>query len=685
MRHLVRLQGSAGVHWMVGEGFIKQLCSHMGMGVTKEKKVKVDSAEASKLGLVTILLITINSIMGTGIFFLPAVGAREAGLFSIVSWIIMGLIAIYFSMIFAELVGIFPKEGGVYEYAKEAFGKFPSFILGWMTLVAAYVTIAMLIVGAILYVAPTLPKIYIIAASILFIIAFNYMTFKGMKTGAVMLVAFAIITLITVFGIMIPGFAEFNAANFTNWLGHEKFTNFNFETGLLSGVSIIFVTIFFIAETFFGWETTTFLAEKVRNPKKVMPKVMIAATVFIALCSLLFVIASFSLINWEVFGQSATPLADLAVAIYGEGARSIYGLMVYLAIIGSVAGWIVASPNLIVALAKDKMFIPQLAQLHPKMQTPYKAIIFQTILISVLVVIGAGNYETLLHLLVPLVLFLYACVVLSLLFIRKKYPNIEKPYTAPFGTIGPILLILFTLGLVVMWMIYSHDAFTTLRILGTFIFLGFPIYLLLLFNYDPQASLRFQNETAWVSFVLERLFFPKYIQNKFLANTQIEGKTVLELGASSGLVSSAVAARHPKKQIIVEHNDISKKIIQRKLRGYQNVEVIKDELLRSRIHPEIKEVDEVLSFGILSDLHNEEQYLAQLALILPEHARIHFFDYVDLYKFIPNKEIVDDLEKLKEVFKNAGFAVSITKHKGLFWNYLIIDGIRSDNQDIVYV
>lgn len=655
------------------------------MGEQITEKVANKPEDSGKLGFVTILLITINSIMGTGIFFLPAVGAREAGLFSIISWAIMGLVAIYFSTIFAELVGMFPKEGGVYEYAKEAFGQFPSFILGWMTLIAAYVTIAMLIVGAILYVAPTLPKIYLIAASIFFILVFNYMTFKGLKTGAVMLVAFALITLVTVFGLMIPGLLEFNTANFTSWMAHQKFTGLEGMGGLFTGLSVIFVTIFFIAETFFGWETTTFLAEKVRNPKKVMPKVMVIATTFIAICSLLFVLASLSLINWEILGQSTTPLADLAVTVYGAGARSIYGIMVYLAIIGSVAGWIVASPNLIVALAKDKMFIPQLAQLHPKTNTPYKAIIFQTILISVLVVMGAGNYEKLLHLLVPLVLFLYAAVVLSLLFIRKKYSKMEKPYTAPFGNWGPKLLILFSLSLIVMWMIYSHDAVSTLSLLGSFLLFGFPIYLLLVFNYNPAASLKFQNETAWVSFFLERIFFPRKIQDKFLANMEIEGKTVLELGASSGLVSVDVALRNPKKQIIVEHNDSAKRIIERKLGHKDNVVIIKDEFLHSRIHPEITEVDEVISFGILSDLHNEQQYLAQLAQVLPQHARIHFFDYVDLYKFIPNKELVDNLKELKEIFKRAGFAVTIKKHKGTFWNYLIIDGIRTDNFDTVYV
>ena len=114
----------------------------------------------------------------------------------------MGIIAIYFSMIFAELVGMFPKEGGVYEYAKEAFGQFPSFLLGWMALIAANVTIAMLVVGAIKYIGPILPESLLITFSIAFIVIFNYIAYRGLKTGAVMLVVFAFITLISLFGII---------------------------------------------------------------------------------------------------------------------------------------------------------------------------------------------------------------------------------------------------------------------------------------------------------------------------------------------------------------------------------------------------------------------------------------------------------------------------------------------------
>jgi len=77
-----------------------------------------------------ILLITINSMMGTGIFFLPALGVKIAGPASIISWIIFALLSVYIAMCFGELTSMFPTSGGVYEFSKHAFGRFPSFLAG---------------------------------------------------------------------------------------------------------------------------------------------------------------------------------------------------------------------------------------------------------------------------------------------------------------------------------------------------------------------------------------------------------------------------------------------------------------------------------------------------------------------------------------------------------------------------
>src|SRR3989344_7789458 len=106
------------------------------------------------IGKKTLLILTINAILGTGIFFLPAIGAQYSGTSSIFSWAIMSFVAIAISLYFAELISMFPKSGGAYEFVKNAFGKSHGFLFGWISWIVANITIAMLIVGSILYIMP---------------------------------------------------------------------------------------------------------------------------------------------------------------------------------------------------------------------------------------------------------------------------------------------------------------------------------------------------------------------------------------------------------------------------------------------------------------------------------------------------------------------------------------------------
>ena len=83
-----------------------------------------------------LVLLAINAIIGTGIFFVPGIAARIAGPASIISWILVGILALLVAACFAELVSMFPKAGGVYEYTKQAFGEFGGFMVGWIAWIA---------------------------------------------------------------------------------------------------------------------------------------------------------------------------------------------------------------------------------------------------------------------------------------------------------------------------------------------------------------------------------------------------------------------------------------------------------------------------------------------------------------------------------------------------------------------
>lgn len=612
-----------------------------------------------------ILLITINSIVGTGIFFLPAVGAREAGPASIISWIILAIISIYISMCFGELSSMFPKSGGVYEFCKHAYGRFFSFIIGWLTLIVGNITIAMLVIGAIQYLIPFSAPQITIPISILFLLIFNYIAYRGMKTSSVMLVTFAIITLTAVFGLIIPGLFKFSISNLTPFFVKPNY--------------MIYVTIFIVAETFFGWETATFLAGETKEGEKVMPKVFIISTIFIAIFCILAVLTTIGVIPWNIIGASKAPLTDLAILHYGNIGKYIFTILVYLAIIGSVAGWIVSAPRLILSMAEDRLFLKQLAAVHPKHKSPYKAIIFQFILTTILVVIGAGSYETLLHMLLPMALVMYSFVLLALVILRFKYPNKKRYYTTPLGISGPIIVVLFLISLVTIWAIKTEGALNMIKLGLSFILLGLPIYLLLEMYYDTKAIRRAHNYLAYFSLLFEHFTHPKIIKKKTLELLgDIKNKKILEYGCGVGSFTIDLADAVTSKGKIYATDICEKGIALAKKRAdkrnHKHVIHIHDPNHHDRIHPDIPKIDNIVSIGILGYIPNVEKVLKQMNKKLNKGSKVVFVDYDKFFEFIPNTEWLGNDKKIRQKFSLAGFDIEIKRERGIAWRYIFIIG-----------
>lgn len=629
------------------------------------------------LSFPVILLITINSIMGTGIFFLPATGAKMAGPMSIVSWVILSIISIYIAMCFGELSSMFPKAGGIYEFCKQAYGNFISFVIGWSTLIVGNITIAMLVVGAVRYLNPALPNIAKIGISLFFILLFNFMAYRGMQTSSFMLVTFAFITLISVFGLIIPGLFKMDVGNFTPFITH--------------GWSTVFITIFFIAETFFGWETATFLAEETKNPRKVIPKALIYGTAIIAIICILFVVTSLGNIHWMGFGESKAPLAALASIHYGTAGNSVFTILVYLSIIGSVAGWVVSAPRLILALAEDKLFLAQCAKIHPKNNTPHIAILFQTILTSILVVLGAGSYETLLHLLLPIILIIYSLTLFSVVILRHKMPDLKREYRVPFGNVGPILVGLFMLGLIAYWVVEMEGALATLKLATSFIVLGIPTFFLLTLYYNPEAIAKVTDKFSSLKFLTESIELPRRIRKEIflLLGKEIQGKNILEHGCSIGTLTLRLSEMVGPSGKIYATN-ISKgeiDVLQTRLNKNEimNVHALHDEHHSSRIHPNIPKIDVFLSVATLGYTQDIHKIASEIYWRLPIGGKIVIVEYIDLYKVLPNGGWLNDLKEIEDIFRQHGFLVRVVKKRGLLWNYLFIYGVKSQKNALPYI
>jgi amino acid transporter len=352
-----------------------------------------------------------------------------------------------------------------------------------------------------------------------------------------------------------------------------------------------------------------------------------------------------------------------------------------MAIIGSVAAWIVSEPRLILAMAKDKLFLKQFAAIHPKYSTPHKAILFQTCLTIILVVVGSGSYETLLKILLPLVLFMYAMVMISVPVLRYRQPYLPRHYKVPFGKIGPYIVAAIMISLIFYWMFMTEGAFSLLRLAFSFVLLGIPVYLLLELYYDPKAIEKVNDLLAYFALWLENLILPKKLRKRIIALLgNIRGKTVLELGCTVGTLTRALAKEVGSKGKVIA-TDISVKNIKiagKRMKKYPHVTVLHHSD-PNNLHPSIPNIDAVVAVGSLGYTEKISNLLLQLNRKMDKEDKLCFLEYDRFFKVIPNIPWLTNDDSIRTVFRKNGFDVQVIRKKGLLWQHIYIYGKKIKN------
>ncbi|MFH1398654.1 MAG: amino acid permease [Candidatus Woesearchaeota archaeon] len=640
-------------------------------------------------GFGTILAISIGSIMGTGIFMGPAIGAGISGNASIVSWIILSIISLYVAACFGELVAMFPKAGGVYEFGKQTYGRFFSFIIGWLAWIMGNITTVVIIVAGVEYLLPgnqfTMLKVVI---GCVFLIMLNVVAFLGMQGSSLMVILFTIINLIVLLGIIVPGLFFVNPSNYSP-----------FFTG---GLSPVIVTIFFIAEGFFGWEAATYLAEETKDPEKIIPKALIIATLIVAVLAILMTIVMLGVIPFRELANNPAPLTLFTFTVFSRIGglnpnivMDIISIGVYLTLLGSAADNVIAMPRLILALARDKLFLKQFTVIHPKYFTPHLAIFFQCIACMLILFIGFGKYKTLLSLLVPIGLIMYSIIILAVPILRFRKPELERKFKAPFGKIGPFVVVLFFISLIALWAVYEKNSATILGIGGSLILIGIPLYFLVELYNDPDMITEVNDLLAYGTLVTESVNFPRAVRQEITTLIgDVRDNHVLEFGCNVGTLTMWLAeAVGPHGRVYAtsfskNHLKITEKRINRQKwlsgRMLGDVKFLHDIEHMSRVHPEVGKIDVAVSVGMMGYVQEVEKVLREVNALMPEGGKICFMDYGDYFHLIPNVDWLSNNEKIEKIFRECGFSVQVKRRKGLFWNYIFIYGIKF-SKDVPYI
>jgi basic amino acid/polyamine antiporter, APA family len=427
-----------------------------------------------RLGLWSSIGLVIGITIGGGIFRTPASIATRVPdpMWMLGVWVLGGLIVLCGALAFAELSASMPETGGMYVYLREGWGRPFGFLYGWAQLVliraAALGGISSVFGEYFLRVIGIDPGLhpawadYLAAAAIVVAGTTNII---GVQFGAL----FAGISTIAKFGaltlLVLASFAMGGGVG-------GSFSNFA-STGAAVDAGLFGLALISVMWAYDGFADLTFASGEVKDPQRNLPRAIIIGTLLI-IGIYLTANAAYLYINpIGILAKSPLISADTMGTLFGQIGVSFVSVIVMISTFGSLMGSMLASPRIFFAMADDKLLFEPIARVHPTRRTPYVAI-------GLAMVLGVGmvmtqTFEQLTDTFVLAMWPFYALSVAAIYTLRKKQPNLNRPYKVVGYPFVPAVFIAAAIYLVVNALI--TDPVWTSITFGV-VLLGLPVYYL---------------------------------------------------------------------------------------------------------------------------------------------------------------------------------------------------------------
>src|SRR6202046_4142388 len=450
------------------------------------------------MGLFSATAIVMGSMIGSGIFIVPADMSRVLGspALLIAAWLVTALMTIIGALSYGELAAMMPKAGGQYVYLRESLGPIWGFLYGWtLFLVIQTGTIAAVGVAFGKFLGVFFPSIssshWILhiwkvppipigpmvlgnmdvgintqnLVAMLLVIILSVVNIFGVKTGALIQNVFTAAKVLALLGLAVFGFAlgrnaHALAANFSGHFWQKAGLGAQHAVQVGVGGPVVMVgtlTILAVAQggSLFSagaWNNVTFTAGEVKNPSRNLPLSLalgtgVVITLYIA-CNFIYLMA----LPLDGTASAATILGrgikyaaedSVGTAVMTQMFGPVGGLLMAGAILisafGCNNGLILSGARVYYAMAKDGLFFRNVAKLHPAYKTPAVSLMVQMVWTCVLCI--SGSYGQILDYIIFAALAFYILTIFGLFVLRRTRPNAERPYKAVGYPVLPIIYI----------------------------------------------------------------------------------------------------------------------------------------------------------------------------------------------------------------------------------------------------
>ena len=339
----------------------------------------------NKLGVWMCAALVVGSMIGTGIFMLPATLA-PFGASSVLAWALTAGGTVFLALVFAALSRAFPHVEGPYAYTRMAFGDLTGFIAAWGYWVSLWVFNAAIATGATAYLGSLVPWIAGSTAAsaattlgfVWLLTAVNIYGVRAAGTVQVITTALKLVPLLAVAGLAL-------------WLGfrrspaivHSELMQSPLDLGMVTAAATLTLS------AMVGFESAAVMSNKVRDPARNIPRSTLIGTIVTAIIYVVACTAVMMLIPGEQLAKSTAPFADVARQYWGPATAQAMALFVMISALGCLNAGILLQGELPLQMARNGTF-PKLFLKESARQTPVAALCIGSVLVTILVMM---NYQ----------------------------------------------------------------------------------------------------------------------------------------------------------------------------------------------------------------------------------------------------------------------------------------------------
>jgi basic amino acid/polyamine antiporter, APA family len=409
---------------------------------------------ARDLGLSHAGAVVVGTIIGSGIFLVPSEMMQAVGSARLVylAWMVGGLLSFFGALTYAELGAMKPQAGGEYVYVRDAYGPLAGFLYSWTWfLIAKPASIATITTGLV-RILETFPvfsffshacisdpftvnygQLVAITATLLI----SWLNYIGVRRAGEFQFVFTLLKVAIILGIVAIGFS-YSGGTWANFA-----TEF---AGAKGGVAGFFAALVAALWAYDGWNDLNMVAGEIRNPQRNIPLSLIWGVATVGALYILVNAAVQYVLPAAAVAGSERPASDAVALVLGRAGASLVSAGIAISMLVTLNGTIMSGARVPFATARDGYFFKALAEVHPRFHTPSAAIVVQSGLAIILLLLG-GSFRQFFSLAIFAEWMFYMIAGSTVFVFRRREPDAERPYRVWGYPVVPALFVLASAAL----------------------------------------------------------------------------------------------------------------------------------------------------------------------------------------------------------------------------------------------